>query len=142
VTAVRLNKSRPAGVRLSTVRRGVLVVNAEDGVRGGPIDPNLSGEGRSDDRTANPRGAVPNPLARSLIAREASPASLLPIVSRRLGSEILKALGARSRSPWEEDADSSNGLGVDKRVPHVMSCETACGPSCSGEGEGTAATRG
>ncbi len=122
---VRSSKVLPAGVKVSAVLRGV----AEGVIEGGPIIPSLlprldddTPPVRSEESTSNPLGAVPYPLARSFIALAALVARFLPIRSRLLDSEILNAEGAMS--------GISSGLlpiarGVDRRVPHVMSSETA-----------------
>ena len=59
--------------------------------------------------------------------------------SRAVGAAIWKVFGGGSSSAGSSDCDSIRGVAF--RVPHVISCLTATGPSSEGVGEGIDGTR-
>ena len=82
------------------------------------------------------------PLSRFAFTRKlfaASIDSLWESRSRELGSAILKGVTGVGTSAGSSDWDKTRGVAL--RVPHVISCFTAAGPSSDGVGDGTEGTK-
>ena len=133
--AVRSNSLRAAGVNApaASALRGVH--------EGGGIDPFLIEALPLTELEVCIPGTPNNPaFARKLFA--ALLESLCERRSRDDGAAMWKGvLGGGIEDESSISSDEERTLGVAVRVPHVMSCLTAAGPSWEGVGDGTAGTR-
>lgn len=124
---VLFNSTFAAGVRFPTA-------SALVGVHvGGPIFPRV----RSEDVRETPGVLPPSRIALARRLFEAFAESLWEILSRLDGPAMRNGVLGSGTSAGSSDEII---LGVASRVPQVISCLTATGPSSSGVGEGIAGT--